>query len=48
MDRRTYVQMDVPTDGQIFPPLMLLGQLGGADLRTVVCTCVVYVVGVSK
>ena len=28
MDRRT----DVPTDGRTFPPLMLLGRLGGVDL----------------
>jgi len=25
---RTYGRTDVPTDGQTFPPLMLLGQLG--------------------
>jgi len=28
VDRRT----DVPTEGRTFPPLMLLGQLGGVDL----------------
>ena len=29
---RTYGRADVPTDGRIFPPLMLLGPLGGVDL----------------
>jgi len=28
----TDVRTDVPTDGRAFPPLMLLGQLGGVDL----------------
>jgi len=30
MDGRT----DIPTDGRTFPPLMLLGRLGGVDLKT--------------
>jgi len=25
--------MDIPTDGRTFPPLMLLGRLGGVDLK---------------
>jgi len=31
---RTYVRTDVPTDGWTFPPVMLLGWLGGVDLKT--------------
>jgi len=27
---------DVPTDGRTFPPLMLLGRLGGVDLTSVI------------
>jgi len=30
---QTYGRMDVPTDGRTFPPLMLLGRLGGVDLK---------------
>jgi len=30
---QTYGRMDVPTEGRIFPPLMLLGRLGGVDLK---------------
>jgi len=29
---RTFGRTDVPTDGRTFPPLMLLGRLGGVDL----------------
>jgi len=29
----TYRQTDVPTDGRTFPPLMLLGRLGGVDVK---------------
>jgi len=28
---------DVPTDGRTFPPIMLLGRLGGVDLITFSC-----------
>jgi len=35
VDGWTYVRMDVPTDGQTFPPLMLLGRLRGAVLKKV-------------
>jgi len=30
----TYVRTYVPTDGWTFPPLMLLGRLGGVELKT--------------
>jgi len=33
MDVRSDVRTDVPTDGLTFPPLMLLGQLGGVNLK---------------
>jgi len=32
MDVGTYGPTDVPTEGRTFPPLMLLGRLGGVDL----------------
>jgi len=32
-DGRTDVRTYVPTDGRTFPPLMLLGRLGGIDLK---------------
>ena len=31
-DGRTDGRTDIPTDGQTFPPLMLLGRLGGVSL----------------
>ena len=34
----TYRWTDVPTDRWTFPPLMLLGQLGGVDLKMVFST----------
>jgi len=32
VDGHTDGRTDVPTDGRTFPPLMLLGRLGGVDL----------------
>jgi len=29
---RMYGRMDIPADGRTFPPLMLLGRLGGVNL----------------
>jgi len=26
---------DIPTDGRTFPPLMLLGRLGGVDIKMI-------------
>ena len=36
MDGSTDGRMDGPTDRWTFPPLMLLGQLGGVDLKNLV------------